>query len=81
VASSRRGEGRQVGQIGLGGVHKGLDSLTGDLDSDGRVFVQLYVGSLDDRIYALNAANGRLPCSYTTGGFVYSSPAVANGVV
>jgi outer membrane protein assembly factor BamB len=41
----------------------------------------VYVGSDDDGLYALNAANGTLLWSYTTGGAVESSPAVANGVV
>ena len=32
-------------------------------------------------VYALNATTGALLWNYTTGGSVYSSPAVANGVV
>jgi eukaryotic-like serine/threonine-protein kinase len=39
------------------------------------------VGSGDDNLYALNAATGTPLWSYTTGGGVGSSPAVANGVV
>ena len=39
------------------------------------------VGSLDHRVYALNAANGALIWSYSTGGIVVSSPAVVDGVV
>jgi outer membrane protein assembly factor BamB len=41
----------------------------------------VYVGSSDDKVYALNASTGALLSSYTTGSSVYSSPAVANGVV
>jgi len=41
----------------------------------------VYVGSYDDKVYALNAGNGNLLLSYTTGDEVYSSLAVANGVV
>ena len=41
----------------------------------------LYVGSNDDRVYALNAATGKQIWNYTTHGSVESSPAVANGVV
>ena len=41
----------------------------------------VYVGSNDFKVYALNAATGAKLWSYTTGGLVYSSPAVANGVV
>ena len=40
-----------------------------------------YVGSLDDKIYALNAADGKLVWSYLTGGEISSSPAVFNGIV
>jgi parallel beta-helix repeat protein len=44
---------------------------------DGRV----YVGSLDNRVYALNATNGAFLWSYTTGNSVTSSPAVAGSRV
>jgi hypothetical protein len=39
------------------------------------------VGSLDDNLYALNAATGARVWSYTTSYRVISSPAVANGIV
>ena len=45
--------------------------------ADGIVFV----GSYDDKVYALNATTGTLIWSYTTGGDVFSSPAFANGRV
>jgi outer membrane protein assembly factor BamB len=41
----------------------------------------VYVGSSDDNIYALNASTGALLWSYTTGGKVGASPAVANGML
>jgi outer membrane protein assembly factor BamB len=41
----------------------------------------VYVGSIDDNIYALKAATGAKLWSYATGNYVFSSPAVANGVV
>jgi outer membrane protein assembly factor BamB len=41
----------------------------------------VYYGSEDSRVYALDAATGRLRWSYTTGGGVYASPAVAGGIV
>ena len=41
----------------------------------------VYVGSEDNKIYALNASNGELLWSYTTGDIVISRPAVAKGVV
>jgi outer membrane protein assembly factor BamB len=45
--------------------------------ADGKV----YVGSDDNRTYALNATTGALVWNYTTGGAVDSSPAVADGKV
>ena len=44
---------------------------------DGRVFV----GSYDNKIYALNATTGTHLWNYTTGFVIYSSPAVADGRV
>ena len=41
----------------------------------------IFVGSLDGKVYALNAATGALIWSYTTGDWVASSPAVVGGVV
>jgi len=41
----------------------------------------VYVGSLVDNVYALNAKTGAKVWSYRTGSSVNSSPAVANGVV
>ena len=41
----------------------------------------VYVGSVNDTLYALNATTGALLWSYTTGNWIYSSPTVANGVV
>jgi outer membrane protein assembly factor BamB len=41
----------------------------------------VYYGSEDSRVYALDAATGRLRWSYTTGGGVYAGPAVTGGIV
>ena len=41
----------------------------------------VYVGSVDTKVYALNASTGALIWSYATGNAVYCSPTVANGVV
>jgi outer membrane protein assembly factor BamB len=41
----------------------------------------IYVGSLDDTLYALDAVTGALKWSYKMGGYIDSSPAVTNGVV
>jgi hypothetical protein len=41
----------------------------------------VYVGSWDDKVYALDAMTGHLRWSYTTGNEVVSSPAVSGGTV
>jgi outer membrane protein assembly factor BamB len=41
----------------------------------------IYIGSGDDRVYALNATTGAKLWSHHTGNQVFSSPTVANGVV
>jgi outer membrane protein assembly factor BamB len=41
----------------------------------------VYLGSDDRRVYALNAATGRLRWSYTTGNGIYAGPAVSGGIV
>ena len=41
----------------------------------------VYVGSSDNRVYALDASTGERIWSYETGGWVDSSPAVSGGVV
>ena len=41
----------------------------------------VYVGSADNKVYAINATTGTKIWDYTTGHFVESSPAVTNGVV
>ena len=41
----------------------------------------VYIGSMDDYVYALDASTGSLIWSYLTGGVLESSPAVVNGLV
>jgi len=41
----------------------------------------VYIGSGDDKVYALDATSGTKLWTFTTGGAVTSSPAVANGAV
>jgi outer membrane protein assembly factor BamB len=40
----------------------------------------VYVGSEDDKVYALDTATGHLVWSYPTGDIVVASPAVAGGI-
>ncbi|HJW28425.1 MAG TPA: PQQ-binding-like beta-propeller repeat protein, partial [Saprospiraceae bacterium] len=39
-----------------------------------------YVGALDNKTYALNAATGAFMWSYLTNGNIYSSPTIVNGI-
>jgi outer membrane protein assembly factor BamB len=39
---------------------------------------RVYIGSLDNFVYSLSAADGKLAWRHKTGGYVYSSPAVGN---
>ncbi len=41
----------------------------------------MYVGSEDHYVYALDAQTGERLWRYETGGYVFASPAVADGVV
>ena len=59
------------------GAHSNGDVSAPALSSNGL----LYVSTLDSTFYALNASSGAIVWKYTTGGPVYSSPALANGVV
>ena len=41
----------------------------------------VYVGSTDRNVYALDAATGHVRWTYTTGGWVTSSPVMVGGTV
>jgi glucose dehydrogenase len=69
---------QNVGGLGL----KWSYATGSDVDSSPAIANGVvYVGSWDDKVYALGAGTGALLWSYTTGNVVTSSPAVANGVV
>ena len=40
-------------------------------------FGRVYAGNNDDRVYSFDISDGELAWSYSTGGYVYSGPAVA----
>jgi len=50
------------------------------LDAGGRIRT-VYIGSTDGKIYSFGATTGKLRWSHSTGGYVYASPAVWNGLV
>ena len=59
-----------------------MDYTTGgDVNDPVVVNDVIFVGSYDFNVYALNATNGAPIWNYTTGGYVDTSPAVANDVV
>lgn len=41
-------------------------------------FGRVYAGNNDDRVYSFDASDGELAWTYSTGGYVYSSPTVAS---
>ena len=41
----------------------------------------VYVGSVDGKVYALDAATGHVRWAYASGGSVLSGPVVADGMV
>ena len=56
-------------------------TTSGDVNDPAVVNGVVFIGSYDDKVYALNAKNGSLIWSYTTGGYVDTSPAVSDGIV
>lgn len=67
-----------VGSLGLKWSYKTGDTVWSSPAVTGGV---VYVGSLDDNVYALDARTGAKLWSFTAGNSVQTSPAVANGVV
>jgi outer membrane protein assembly factor BamB len=67
----------------VGNLHKKWSYTTGSsvYSSPAVATGVVYVGSDDNKVYALKASTGALLWSYATGDYVSSSPAVANGVV
>jgi outer membrane protein assembly factor BamB len=65
---------RSAGQKGIGGL--GSFYATPSL-----AYGRVYVGSTDGKIYSFGATTGKLRWSHATGGYVYSSAAVADQLV
>jgi outer membrane protein assembly factor BamB len=70
-----------VNNVGSLGLKWSYTTESGVPSSPAVVNGVVYVGSIDNNVYALNARTGAKLWSYTTAMEVYSSPAVANGVV
>ncbi|HYK37120.1 PQQ-binding-like beta-propeller repeat protein [Alloacidobacterium sp.] len=72
-----------LGVGNVGNLNLKWKAPNGLLSSSSPVVVNgvVYVGSLDNNVYALDASTGAKLWSYATGNYVDTSPAVANGVV
>jgi outer membrane protein assembly factor BamB len=77
VTAIRQRDGSRVWQSSSAGGGFGLSA--GRFYSTPAVaYGRVYIGSLDGFVYSFAASNGRLAWRHKTGGYVYSSPAVAN---
>jgi outer membrane protein assembly factor BamB len=77
VQAIRQADGHRVWQVNGAGRALGLRS--GRFYSTPAVaYGRVYVGGLDGFVYSFAARNGKLAWRHRTGGFVYSSPAVAS---
>src|SRR5215210_7112096 len=77
VQAIRQADGHRLWRSNSAGTKLGLRS--GRFYSTAAVaYGRVYIGSLDGFVYSFAARNGRLAWRHKTGGFVYSSPAVAS---
>jgi len=77
VQAIRQADGHRLWRSNAAGSALGL--RTGRFYSTPAVaYGRVYIGSLDGFVYSFAASNGRLAWRHKTGGFVYSSPAVAS---
>ncbi len=77
VQAIRQADGHRLWRSNAAGSALGLRS--GRFYSTPAVaYGRVYIGSLDGFVYSFAASNGRLAWRHKTGGFVYSSPAVAS---
>jgi outer membrane protein assembly factor BamB len=77
VQAIRQADGHRVWQVN--GAGRALGLRRGRFYSTPAVaYGRVYVGGLDGFVYSFAARNGKLAWRHRTGGFVYSSPAVAS---
>jgi outer membrane protein assembly factor BamB len=77
VQAIRQADGHRLWQSNSAGSALGLRA--GRFYSTAAVaYGRVYIGSLDGFVYSFAARNGKLAWRHKTGGFVYSSPAVAS---
>jgi outer membrane protein assembly factor BamB len=70
------GTGKLVWQSGSLGP--GLGASGQFYSTPAVAYGRVYAGNTDGRVYSYDSADGTLAWSYSTGGYVYSAPAVAN---
>jgi outer membrane protein assembly factor BamB len=68
--------GRMIWQSGSLGP--GLGASGQFYSTPAVAYGRVYAGNTDGRVYSYDSGSGELAWSYSTGGYVYSSPAVAN---
>jgi outer membrane protein assembly factor BamB len=68
-------DGRRIWRSGSGGALLGNGSF---YSTAAVVYGRVFLGNTDGRVYAYDAASGKLDWAVQTGAYVYSSPAVAN---
>jgi outer membrane protein assembly factor BamB len=75
VQAIREDDGKRVWITGGGGALGGGGTF---YSTAAVVFGRVFLGSTDGRVYAFDAADGKLAWAHQTGSYVYSSPAVAD---
>jgi len=60
------------------GLGSGLGSSGAFYSTPAVAYGRVYAGNNDGRVYSFDSGDGTLAWSYSTGGYVYSGPAVAN---
>ncbi|MEZ5076861.1 MAG: PQQ-binding-like beta-propeller repeat protein [Solirubrobacterales bacterium] len=60
------------------GLGSGLGTSGSFYSTPAVAYGRVYVGNLDGRVYSFDSGDGTLAWSYSTGGYVYSGPAVAD---
>jgi outer membrane protein assembly factor BamB len=75
VQAIREADGRRVWITGSGGL---LGNGGTFYSTAAVIFGRVFLGSTDGRVYAFDAANGKLAWAHQTGSYVYSSPAVTD---
>jgi outer membrane protein assembly factor BamB len=77
VTALRRADGQRVWESSAAGSAFGLQAGR-FYGTPAVAYGRVYIGSLDGFVYSFGSADGKLAWRHQTGGYVYSSPAVAD---